>query len=250
MENLPDELIQEIVEASPDITTTFARTSKDFYERIEIFAKRSVRHIDYLNVLKPSSESWLITYKCMLDDRLMAQWGRLKTSYEKEEAFSLACATEDIKEVKRIFSLGVDVNIGLLISSNDCTYFTPLELAISTFNVETVKFLLKYNFKFDTCDILEQINEWFLRKEENSNYVLIMTEILHHQLKTKNYDFVYGRRVASFHPVLLKVIMDAELLVPYGTNLGYMGHCNLVPCNNLCEGLFYCNGAMVCELCK
>ena len=77
-----------------------------------------------------------------------------------------------------------------------------------------------------------------------------MKEVLGHQLKTKKYDFVYGRRVSAFHPELLKIIMDAEMLIPYGTNLGYMGRCNRYECNNLCEGLFYCNGMMVCEICK
>lgn len=249
MEYLPDELIQEIVEASPDITTTFARTSKDFYERIEIFAKRSVRHIDYLNVLKPSSESWMITYKCMLDDRLMSQWGHSKTSSEKEEAFTLACALEHLDEMKRIFAMGVDINISQYIREHRGESFTPLEHAIITFNLDVVKFLLKYNAEFDSCSILQQINDGY-EINENENYVLIMKEVLQYKLKTKTYDFVYGRRLCSFHPVLLKIIMDAEVLVPYGTNLGYMGHCNLYPCNNLCEGLFYCNGAMVCEICK
>ena len=249
MECLPDELIQEIVEASPDITTTLARTSKDFYERIEIFAKRSVRHIDYLNVLKPSSESWLITYKCMLDDRLMSQWGRSKTSYEKEEAFTLAIFYGDLDEMKRIFALGVDVNNSHYITQNSGKSF-PLELAISTFNIEAVKFLLKYGAEFHSCSILEQINDGFQINNNNPNYVLIMKEVLEHHLKTKKYDFVYGRRLCTFHPVLMKIIMEVEMLVPYGTSSGYMGRCNLYPCNNLCEGLFYCNGAMVCELCK
>ena len=250
MEYLPDELIQEIVESSPDITTTLARTSKDFHERIEIFAKRSVRHIDYLNVLKPSSDSWMITYKCMLDDRLMSEWGRSKTSCEKEEVFALACAAEDINEVKRIFSLGVDINIKLLTSRNHGDCFTPLELAIITVNVETVKFLLKYNVQFDTCCILEQINEWFQRGENKNQYVLILEEILRHQLNTRNYGFIYGRRLVSFHPVLLNIIMKAEILIPYGTKIDYMGQCNLAPCKNFCEGLFYCNGTMLCEICK
>jgi len=250
MEYLPDEIIQEIVEASPDITTMLARTSKDFYERIEIFAKRSVRHIDYLKVLKPSTESWMITYKCMLDDRLMSQWGRSKTSSEKEEAFTLACALQNLDEMKRIFALGVDINITQYITEHGGESFTPFEHAIITFNVEAVKFLLKYNVEFHSCSILEQINDGFQINNENENYVLIMKEVLEYQLKTKKYDFVYGRRLCTFHPMLMKIIMEVEMLVPYGTNIGYMGRCNLYPCNNLCEGLFYCNGAMVCELCK
>lgn len=249
MEYLPDELIQEIVEASPDITTTLARTSKDFYERIGVFAKRSVRHIDNLKVLKPSSESWMITYKCMLDDRLMSQWGRSKTSYEKEEAFTLACAMQDVEEMKRIFAMGVDINISQYCTENGGESFTPLEHAIITFNVDVVKFLLKYNAEFHSCSILEQINEGY-KKSEISNYVLIMKELLEYQLKTKNYDFALVRRLCSFHPVLMQIIMDAEMQIPYGSNTGFMGRCNLYPCNNICEGLFYCNGAMVCELCK
>ena len=249
MEYLPDELIQEIVEASPEITTTLARTSKDFYERIGIFAKRSVRHIDNLKVLKPSNESWMITYKCMLDDRLMSQWGRSKTSYEKEEAFTLACALQDLEEMKRIFALGVDVNISLYIKKNGGNSFTPLEHAIITFNVNAVQFLLKYNSDFHICSILEQINRGF-QGNGIMNYVLIMKEVLEHEMKTKNYHFVYARYLCTFHPVLMKVIMDTEMLIPYGTNTGFMGRCNLYPCNNLCEDLFYCNGTMVCESCK
>ena len=180
----------------------------------------------------------------------MAQWGRSKTSSEKEEAFTLACALEHLDEMKRIFAMGVDIDISQYSREHGGDSFTPFEYAILTFNVEAVKFLLKYDVEFHSCRILEQINDGFQLNNENANYVLIMKEVLEHQLKSKKYDFVYWRRLCSFHPVLMKVIMDAEVLVPYGTNLGYMGRCNLYPCNNLCEDLFYCNGAMVCESCK
>jgi hypothetical protein len=249
-ELLPEDIIQEIVEACPESTLNIAFASKQLCTDISSFAQLYLQ--THYRQIKPSTTSLIVTYQVMLDDEMFYQWGCINSTFDKEKAFVEACTDGDLETAKYVYSLGIDIDVSEYLKD----FPNALECAIENGHDKIVEFLVERNVCCYIDDVRDSIRKYISSPTDET--LTIVRHLLFLYFKYGRYDDIYDLyiwgnnqdRVQVCAP-LKQVLEDAiTTLIPYGTISAYCGVCINCANNMYCEDLYFCHGALKCVNCK
>lgn len=252
-ELLPEDIIQEIVEACPESTLNLAFSSKQLHKDILSFAELYLK--THYRQIKPSTTSPIVTYMIMLDDEMFYQWGCSNSSFEKEQAFACACNDGDLAYAKYIYSLGIDIDVSeFLRETSDSNIPNALVCAIDQGHDKIVEFLVERNVCCYIDDVRDAIRKY--RSTPTDEALKIVRHLLLLYSKYGKFDDIYDFYVwvnnrDEVSSELKRVMDDAiTILIPYGTISAYSGMCISCSSNIYIEDLYFCHGTLKCLKCK
>ena len=253
-EQLPEDMIQEILESCPESTINIALASKQLCADVHMFANLFIK--THYKQLKPSTTGPLLTYAVMLDDELFCNWGVDNSTFENELAFVTACGNGNVDEAKYIYCLGVDVDVERYSrDTHSMSLPNALEKAILKSRDEIVEFLVDRNVCCYTEDFRTALR--FCRDDPSDSRLKIISHLCYLYSRYGKYDDMYdlflwvNNHMTEFGTKIKDVMFNgiAEL-IPYGTMSNYSGVCQKCACNIYVEDLYFCAGALKCVKCK
>lgn len=225
---------------------------------------------NYKEKLKPNDANSFTTMVLIEHPDVFKEWGRSRSSYDKEVLFGEACRTGDIKLLKHIMSIGVDIDAGIITSTGipGATHyrggvysvpFSFVQEAIAFNHPDALEFLFKYgastyinvcgtNYFLDNgmTDLYDFVSNRLTNSVQATNE--IMSLITREYMIRKDYSifFRHGWRSSRF---LFPWIGTAIASIPWGTESKHGCNCQNKNCQEWSNNVLICNGQMLCKDC-
>jgi len=234
------------------------------YQEISEYYFKSHENRRKLQSISPSMLTRMLT---SMDNNTFKKWGKFNSSIDKEDIFRHYCITNNVTQLQQYMTTGVDIDTEKLFTyeKNTATRagtpprllkYTAIQEAVSSNNVEALKFLLDYGANIDQVD-----RQWFvdsyitifdyvplhLSVDDVRSVILVLGREL---IKQRNFSFLMNydwfKKEQFFVPFF-------ELLysIDHGTPTGFMGGCTICDDEDveLVDNSYFSNGYICCSKC-